>query len=208
MKFPSSACNYYCKPPRQIIFSDTNIMQTMSDWCQQTYLEKPTITKQEAPANKRDIDNEPTFTNVSGGSLNLFNYLNWIWTGKSYRSEGEMKADWITKSTNPNNNFMHAISHPQYNTIIKKVIEYNRIKLVHQSFIDKYDKKDWILYLNNDSYLSLDILLHIFRLIMHKQNIEIDKFVNNVWNILNQKYTKKNLFVLQGAVVNQQLQGQ
>lgn len=83
MKFPSSACNYYCSEPRQIlIMSDTPI----SSWCMMKRLEKPTINKPVVTSTKRDIDNEPTFTNVSGGSLDLFNYLNWVWTSKSYRS--------------------------------------------------------------------------------------------------------------------------
>lgn len=106
-------------------------------------LEKPTINKPVVTSTKRDIDNEPTFTNVSGGSLDLFNYLNWVWASKSYRSQGEMKADWIAKNTNTNNNFMRAISHPQYGTTIKKVIDCNRIKLVNQTFMGKYNKKDW-----------------------------------------------------------------
>lgn len=122
-----------------------------------------------------------------------------MWTSKSDRSESEMKVDWIAKSHNPNNNFMGAISHPQYNTIIKKVIDCTRIKLVNQSFIDKYNKKDWNLYLNNPSYLSLDISLRLFHLILRKQNIDIATFVNDLWSIISKKYPKKNLFVLQGV---------
>lgn len=110
-----------------------------------------------------------------------------------------MKADWIGRTHNPNNNFMRAISHPQYNAIIKKVIDCNRIKLVNQSFMDKYHKKDWSLYLNNSHYLSLDISLRIFRLLLRRQNIDITNFVNNVWNIINQKYPKKNLLIFQGV---------
>lgn len=116
MKLPSPACNYHCKSPRQIIIrSDISVMKTLGDWCDQKYIEKPHVRKATSSVSYRDMENEPSFTNVSGGSLNLFNYLNWIWTSKSYRSEGQMKADWITKSNNPNNNFMRAVSHPQYN---------------------------------------------------------------------------------------------
>lgn len=34
---------------------------------------------------------------------------------------------------------------------------------------------------------------------LRKQNIDISTFVNDVWNILNQKFPKKNLLVLQGV---------
>lgn len=200
MKFPSSACNYYCKKPRQIIiWSEEPVLSVLSSWCTMTHLEKPPQIKQGQHNTSNDILTEPMFTNVSGGSLNLFNYHNWVWTSKSYRSESEMKADWIGRSHNPNSNFMRAISHPQYNTIIKKVIDCDRIKLINQSFIDKYNKKDWNLYLNNTNYLSLDISLRLFRLLLRKQNIDISTFVNDVWNILNQKFPKKNLLVLQGV---------
>lgn len=145
------------------------------------HLEKPQVPKPNQPSTSSiEHSTEPMFTNVSGGSLNLFNYLNWVWTSKSCRSESEMKADWIARSHNPNNNFMRAISHPQYNTIIKKVIDCNRIKLINQTFLDKYNKKDWVLYLNNSSYLSLDISLRIFRLLLRKQNIDISKFINDI----------------------------
>lgn len=192
MKFPSSACNYYCKKPRQIIiYSDEPILSVLSSWCQMTHLEKPQLSRPGQQQSTADPCTEPMFTNVSGGSLNLFNYLNWVWTSKSYRSESEMKADWIARSHNPNNNFMRAISHPQYNTIIKKVIDCNRIKLINQSFLDKYNKKD--------SYMSLNISLRIFRLLLRRQNIDISRFINDVWCILNHKYPKKNLLILQGV---------
>lgn len=78
MKFPSSAGNYYCKPPRQLIISsDDSIMRTLSSWCEMKHLEKPQVSRSTQPtATTSTIQTEPMFTNVSGGSLNLFNYLN------------------------------------------------------------------------------------------------------------------------------------
>lgn len=133
MKFPSSACNYYCKKPRQIIImSDSNyVMKTLSEWCMQPYLEKSVTTQPSTSKSKEPSESEPFLNKFKEPPLVLLNYLNRVWTSKSYRSEGEIKSDWISRNTNPNNNFMRAISHPQYNTIIKKVIECNRIKLVN-----------------------------------------------------------------------------
>lgn len=79
MKFPSSACNYYCKKPRQIIiYSEEPVLKVLSSWCQMSHLEKPQIKQVAVPTVSHEENNEPMFTNVSGGSLNLFNYLNWV----------------------------------------------------------------------------------------------------------------------------------
>lgn len=132
MKFPSSA---YCKHPRQIIIgSSQNIMLILTSSCSTTYLKKTMNTQQKGHDNASTHDNRVYF--------NLFNYLNWVWTSKSYRSERAMKSDWIGKKQHPNNNFMKAISHPQYNMIIKKIIECNHIKLLNQIFLDKSNRKD------------------------------------------------------------------
>ena len=119
MEFPSTADYYYSKPTRQIIIeSDDTVMALLSAWCQHKYFERPNKIKTETDIKPDDNETESMFTNVKGGSLNLFNYSNWVYTSESYKSEQEMKADWIIKATSNNTNVMRAISHPPYNTII------------------------------------------------------------------------------------------
>lgn len=97
MKFSSTACNYYCKSPRQIMTSSSD--GVVSTWRMHKYLERPGAVKTSTSISNETKESEPMFTNVNSGTLNLFNYLNWTDTSKIYKLEQEMKAHFDNEIT-------------------------------------------------------------------------------------------------------------
>lgn len=82
---------------------------------------------------------------------------------------------------------MKAVSHPQYDKIMKKVLECVKLKILNQPSKDKFESFNWDQFLNDKKkYMDKKISLNVFEIILMTPNI-------NEKNNLGASYKKKFL---------------
>lgn len=197
VKFPSSIANYFCQLPRYLLIKGLGTINAeFAEWCTNEYIPKSSLIPK--PTTSREISDEPTFKSKSGTTLTLFNYLTYIFTSKKFRSEQDMKSHWLNRSNN--DNFMRAISHPMYDSVMKKVLECVKLKTLMMPFKEKFETMNWDQFNPNKSKIWMDkeCSLKIFKSILMTQGIEEQVFVKTVWDLLNKTKPKTNLLVLTG----------
>ena len=192
MKWPASIANYLAKPPRQLWV--VSKCEPMLKWCG-LVLRKHEAQKKMVLILRRERmeamrgEGSNTLYLENSKQIPLYNYVKFIISKGSYRTKDELMKGMLKKG---NRNFEMAATHPNVDTLCAKGFAADKLLEQEKSL------REMIMSIKDDAYPSstyypIDKSARIFKQWCRVQCINVNDFVNSIWDIMSKKLSKVNM---------------